>query len=208
MALTTYNELKTAIGDFLNRSDLTSVIPDFITLAESQFNRVLRTDDSLERDAAFTVSASLTDLPTGFREMKRIRITSVSPTRTLEYLSPLALADKLTDQADVAGTPQYYTIIGGKIQVAAAPGQSYTAEIYFHKSLTALSSAVNWLFQKHPDAYLYGSLVHSAPYLKDDERIPVWQNMLTMILAEIQMEGERMKYSGSTPRVAAKVIGG
>ena len=42
MALTTYDELKTSIADFLDRDDLTSVIPDFITLAEADLNRGLR----------------------------------------------------------------------------------------------------------------------------------------------------------------------
>jgi hypothetical protein len=39
MALTTYAELKTSIADFLNRDDLTSAIPDFITLAEADMQR-------------------------------------------------------------------------------------------------------------------------------------------------------------------------
>ena len=42
MALSNYTELKASIADFLNRDDLTSVIPDFITLAESQINRDIR----------------------------------------------------------------------------------------------------------------------------------------------------------------------
>ena len=35
MAITTYSELKTSIANFLDRDDLTSVIPDFISLAEA-----------------------------------------------------------------------------------------------------------------------------------------------------------------------------
>ena len=42
MALTNYSELKSSIADFLNRDDLTSVIPTFISLAEAQFARDLR----------------------------------------------------------------------------------------------------------------------------------------------------------------------
>ena len=42
MALTNYTGLKTSIADFLNRDDLTAVIPDFIALAESQINRDIR----------------------------------------------------------------------------------------------------------------------------------------------------------------------
>jgi len=40
MALTTYTELKSSLADWLNRSDLTSVIPDFISLAEAQMEYV------------------------------------------------------------------------------------------------------------------------------------------------------------------------
>ncbi len=42
MAITSYSTLQTSIGDWLNRADLTAVIPDFITLAEAQFNRNIR----------------------------------------------------------------------------------------------------------------------------------------------------------------------
>ena len=42
MALTTYTELKASLADWLNRTDLTAAIPDFITLAESQMERQLR----------------------------------------------------------------------------------------------------------------------------------------------------------------------
>ncbi len=41
MALDTYSGLKTTIADYLNRDDLTSAIPSFITLAEAKFNRKL-----------------------------------------------------------------------------------------------------------------------------------------------------------------------
>jgi len=39
MAISTYSELKTAVANWLDRSDLTDVIPDFITLAETRHKR-------------------------------------------------------------------------------------------------------------------------------------------------------------------------
>ena len=42
MALTTFSELQTSIANYLNRTDLTAPIKDFITLTESKLNRVLR----------------------------------------------------------------------------------------------------------------------------------------------------------------------
>ena len=42
MAITTYATLKTAVGNFLSRSDLTSRIPEFIALAEDRIAQDLR----------------------------------------------------------------------------------------------------------------------------------------------------------------------
>ena len=41
----TYDELKTQIADFLNRSDLTSKLDFFIDATEGELNRRLRTKD-------------------------------------------------------------------------------------------------------------------------------------------------------------------
>jgi hypothetical protein len=42
MSLTTYSELQSSIADWLNRTDLTSQIKDFITIAESRLDRELK----------------------------------------------------------------------------------------------------------------------------------------------------------------------
>ena len=49
MALTSYSELKSSLADWLNRDDLTSVIPDFISLAEAQIERRLPTQKMVKR---------------------------------------------------------------------------------------------------------------------------------------------------------------
>ena len=42
MSISNFTELKSSIADFLNRDDLTAVIPTFIKLAEADMNRKLR----------------------------------------------------------------------------------------------------------------------------------------------------------------------
>ena len=49
MAITTYTELKSAVANHLARTDLTSVIPDFISLAEARLSRELETRDQEKR---------------------------------------------------------------------------------------------------------------------------------------------------------------
>ena len=63
------------------------------------------------------------------------------------------------------------------------------------------SNASNWLLNYYADAYLYGSLVHSAPYLKDDARATVWAALYQSAIDAINAESERSKFGGSGRRM-------
>ena len=39
MAITSYSDLQTSVANYLGRTDLTSIIPDFIDFAEAQIGR-------------------------------------------------------------------------------------------------------------------------------------------------------------------------
>jgi hypothetical protein len=78
MALSTYAELKTSIGDWLNRSDLTSVIPDFISLAEAQVERTLRTRQMIVRANA-SFDAQYGAVPADFLETKSLKAHKHKP---------------------------------------------------------------------------------------------------------------------------------
>ena len=56
MSISTYAELKTAIANFLARTDLTDQIPNFIQLAEARLSRELETRDQEKRaNATLTI---------------------------------------------------------------------------------------------------------------------------------------------------------
>ena len=62
MALDTYSNLKTTIANYLNRSDLTSNLGDFITLTEARLNRELRVREMINTDTSTTTVAGTTIL--------------------------------------------------------------------------------------------------------------------------------------------------
>ena len=64
MALATDSDLQASIADWLNRSDLTSVIPDFQTLAQLRINRKLSIVEQ-EVVSTITPTAQTTALPAG-----------------------------------------------------------------------------------------------------------------------------------------------
>jgi len=63
MALSTYDELKASVADFLNRDDLTNVIPDFIKLSETVMNREIRHYE-MEKRATAQLDTQYTAIPT------------------------------------------------------------------------------------------------------------------------------------------------
>jgi len=201
MALTTYAELKSSIADFLNRDDLTSVIPDFITLAEADMNRNVR-HWRQEARTSQTIDAQYEDLPNDFLEVVRYQVTS-NDTNSLELISQGEMLERRERNLNTTGRPQYYAITAGQAEFYPTPDGAYTAELYYMQRITALSDSntSNWVLQYYPDAYLYGALVHSAPYLSEDARSQTWAALYQNAVNAINMESEKAKFGGSGRRM-------
>jgi len=198
MALTNYTELQDSIADFLNRSDLTAVIPDFIKLTESDLNRQLRTREMSVRTRA-PLSKQYVKLPDDYLGMRNIELVT-DPVTVLEYRNLQNL--DIHRKTDSSGKPIYYSIMQNNIEFAPIPDTEYTLEIVYYQSLPALASfTTNWLLDTHPDAYLYGSLMQSAPYLHADERIGTWAGRYQQIIEQIMQSDEKARFSGQTPTI-------
>ena len=89
-----------------------------------------------------------------------------------------------------------------------SPDGDYTLEIIYYQKIPALSAnTTNWLLDEHPDAYLYGTLMHSAPYLQADERVGIWAGKYQQIIEQIKTSDEKAKFSGSTPAISFTPFG-
>ena len=207
MALTTYTELKTSIGDWLNRSDLTAAIPDFISLAEAQIERTLRTRQMIVRANA-SFDAQYGAVPADFLETKSLKLTSTNPETPLSFLSIDALDAEMTKHT-ASGRPKFFGIVGGQFRIVPTPDANYTTELTYYAKLTKLSSSVasNFLLASSPDIYLYGALLQAAPYLQDDARIQTWATLYERALNDLQTADDRGASSGGVLLTRAKTFG-
>ena len=207
MALTTYSELKTSIGDWLNRSDLTSVIPDFISLAEAQVERTLRTRQMIVRANA-SFDAQYGAVPSDFLETKSLKLTSTNPQTPLEFLSIDALDQKAAEYT-ASGKPRFFGVVGGQLRIVPTPDSTYTTELTYYAKLSKLSTSntSNWLLSSSPDIYLYGALLQAAPYLQDDARIQTWATLYERALNDLQTADDRSASSGGALLTRAKTFG-
>lgn len=207
MALSTYAELKTSIGDWLNRSDLSATIPDFISLAEAQIERALRTRQMIVRaNASFDQQYGA--LPADFLEAKSLKLTSTNPPTPLSFLT-IDLLDEQSSSYTASGKPRFFGVVGNQLRVLPTPDGTYTTELTYFAKLTKLSNSVttNWLLTSSPDIYLYGALLQAAPYLQDDARIQTWATLYERALNDLRTADDRGASSGGTLLTRAKTFG-
>ena len=199
MAISNYSELKAAIADWLNRSDLTDSIPDFIVLAETRHKRDFKIRRMETRVTANTVADSeFYSLPDNFVAMRNIQLNT-DPKTPLEYLTPEQM-DRIY-AGSAKGKPKAFSIIGNNIQLRPIPDSVYQIEILYFKHFTALSDSntTNDMLTHHPDAYLYGALVEAEPYLQNDKRIQTWAAYYDRAKNDIISSNERDRHSGVAP---------
>lgn len=193
MAITTYAELKTAVANWLSRDDLTTIIPDFITLGEAKLNRALRLR-AMENVATGSVAATVA-LPTGFLQVRALTVTSSGVTWPVAYREPNLIYSK-------DGIARFYSIVGDNIYFLP-DGSGETYSLTYYKKFDAVADSVNWLLTNAPDAYLYASLLEATPYIQNDSRIPVWESRLQQVIDQLKIADKHDRYGSSLEVVVA-----
>ena len=197
MAITTYAELQTAIGNFLARSDLTDRIPEFISLAEARMSRELNSRSQEKRVTAATISSDeFISLPTDLRKIRLVKLNT-NPIVVLDYAAPTDFYT--TYPSSGGGRPKYYTVIGSEIALRPIPDSVYTVELIYGEDIAALSSSntTNTILTRHPDSYLYGSLSAAYIYLMDEARASQYDTLFSRAIVEINNSNDRAYYSGT-----------
>lgn len=184
--ITSYTTLAAAIVDRMNDSAMDDFAPEFIQMAEAMFNRRLF---NLEAEGTATIAAEASlALPTDFVSLKSIYLD----TDPKVLLAPMS-ADNLRYYwaAQTTGKPQNYALSSNELILGPSPDDDYTVTMTYLRSLTGLSAtnATNWLMEAHPDLYLYGSLIHAEFRGWNDERLPMLNNAVEGIIAEINQVG-------------------
>lgn len=204
MNFTTYAELQTSIGDELNRTDLTSAIAGFIRLMEAQTERQLRTRDMIELDTAFVIDDEYVAIPTDMLEVRSI-VLNTNPLTILDFETAQNIAEFKQAQLEI-GRPSKFSIVGNQFQFARVPDTSYEATLIYFKKFERLSvsNTSNWLLENHPDIYFYGSLLNSAPYLKDDPRVSVWGALYQNAVDALKIADERAQTASNGLKSTAR----
>lgn len=210
-AFSNYQDLQNGIASWLMRGDLTSHIPTFIRMAESAMDRDLLVKELVERRTS-RVTAQYVELPHNWAELRNVQ--RLSDRQPLKYL-PMDDIDRY--RADIAagrrqhGAPTHYSLLGRAMELVPSPTPEAEAviELVYYATVPKLAddAPTNVVLQTYPDLYLYGALVHSAPFLKDDARIAVWERLFLQALASANAADRRGRHSGASLTSPTRTFG-
>jgi hypothetical protein len=203
MAITTANELRTALQNWVNDQSggvlTTDRQNECIAMAEAMLNRVVRTKGM---EATMT-STALTDgaasLPSGFRAFKEVRHAG----DTNYTLQPKSLEWVRAQQADTDNA-RYFAVTS--TQVVCWPSTGPIKGTYYQAltSLTGLTTTGNWLLTSHPDVYLSAALTEAFVYLQDENRATLWRQRTVSLLEELDLSDKRDDFDGGILAVRAR----
>jgi hypothetical protein len=201
MSFDTYANLQTEIANYLHRTDLTSKIPGFITLAESDISKKLRIWqlESLETLSVTQADPEVT-LPSRVKDVKWVKLSGTYE-RLLRRMQAAAFYRLYGQQGEATaqtGSPIHYFFEEDKIIVGPSPSDDYTLTalcIRMNEALSA-SNTTNTVLTNYPDVYFYGSLVHAFRYTRHVQRMQEAQAAFEQAVEEANRESRKLRASG------------
>lgn len=169
--ITDYASLKQAILDWSHRSDLTSYLDEFIAMSEGMMASDLRVRE-METTVTGNLSGTTITLPTGIAELRRFVINS-TPAYSPIQTSPEGL--KISGDT-TSGLPDYMAFVDDRIEFnRSVTGYTYTIDYWAKPTPITSSNTTSTLLSAYPFIYLFGALVASAWFTKNDQDMQRYQ---------------------------------
>ena len=198
----TFTSLQVDIRNYLERGGATDPIvyeqiPRLITLAERRIARELKIQGfQTVVNTTMQSGVAVYAKPDRWRDTISINVGTGANNDTRKFLFTRGyeyLRSYWPDSTQT-GTPQFYGDYDySHWLIVPSPDAEYPFEVLYYELPPLLSDEVqtNWITEYAPELLLYASLLEATPFLKNDERIQVWQAMYDRAAA--MLNGEDLK---------------
>lgn len=191
----TYDSLVENIQSYLERSDTATLekIPLFIMLAEQVIASQIKFLGNLTvNTSAMVATQSIIDKPARWHKTVSMNIT-VAGKRFPVLLRKYEYLREYWPNASSTSVPKFYCDYDyTHWLVAPTPASAYSFEVLYYERVQPLDSSnqTNWFTIYAPQALLYGSLLQAMPFLKNDERMGMWQQQYDLIIQTLKVEDQ------------------
>lgn len=192
----TYDSLVADISSYLERTDQATLekIPTFIMLAEQVIASEIKFLGNLNvSTSALNVGQAIVQKPARWHKTVSMNVT-VGGKRQPVFLRKYEYLKEYWPDSSQTDIPLYYCDYDYEHWlIAPTPDDSYDFEVLFYQRVQPLDSSnqTNWFTVYAPQALLYGSLLQAMPFLKNDERIAMWQQQYSAIMGTLKAEDQQ-----------------
>ena len=189
----TYDSLVENIQSYLERTDTATLekIPTFIMLAEQVIAAEIKFLGNLTVvESTMVAGDPIINKPTRWHKTVSMNVTVGGVKQPVFLRKYEYLREYWPDQTQT-DVPKFYCDYNYENWlVAPTPATNYNFEVLYYERVQPLDSTnqTNWFTIYAPQALLYGSLLQAMPFLKNDERIPMWQQQYTAIMNTLKTE--------------------
>ncbi len=192
-AVMTYDSLVADISSYLERTDQATLekIPTFIMLAEQVIAAEIKFLGNLTpMTSTMVANQAVIDKPARWHKTVSMNVT-VGGVRQPVFLRKYEYLREYWPDPTQTDAPKYYADYDyTHWLIAPTPDDDYNFEVLYYERIQPLDSSnqTNWFTIYAPQALLYGTLLQAMPFLKNDERIPMWQAQYDKIMQVLKAE--------------------
>jgi hypothetical protein len=192
-AVMTYDSLVLDIQQYLERTDTETVdrIPTFIMLAEQVIASQIKFLGNLTVNTSAMIQGDPV-IPKPARWHKTVSMNvSIAGVKQPVLLRKYEYLREYWPNQTLESVPKFYADYDyTHWLVAPTPADDYNFEVLYYERVQPLDSSnqTNWFTIYAPQALLYGSLLQAMPFLKNDDRIPMWQAQYDLIIQTLKTE--------------------
>jgi hypothetical protein len=197
-----YNAFRTAfmrliMGDHDEESVSIDTADLLIQLGEVRVYRDLRCSSMEASFAGVTVTNNLAPIPADLIETSLVQFTGEYPA---EYVSEQKLIELNTDKAS-GSRIHYYTQQGDNLTFWPAVANATTVSGRYYKKFPDIKTGLNAVFTRYPEIFMFAGLAEAAPFIGEDDRIPVWESKFRELVASANKIERMRSSSGSSLRM-------
>lgn len=177
--------MQTAVANWLHRDDLTTIVPDLITVGEKRIFRTVRSRE-METVLTGTIASGVIPVPSDYLSLKFAYLTT-TPVSPLKKSSASQIYTEYPLRSS-SGTPVSIAREGSNFIFGPYPSTVEDIGGVYYAKPTSIDTSANALFLANPDLYLFAALCEAAPFIKDDPRIEVWEAKFSNLLKDIKKQ--------------------
>ena len=190
MAINSFSTLKTAVQNWIDRTDIADRVDEFIALGEARIYRELRIR-AMETALSDTIASGVISVPSDFRALKHAYVNG-TPVQWLEQQTTEFIIENYPTRSSTS-KPKFIAQDGGNFIFGPYPDSAYTITGTYYAALTALGTGneTNWFTSNAPDLLLYAALTEAYGLEMDAEMEAKWAARFERAKNAIKKEDNR-----------------